>query len=69
MKRHLMKDLPKTDAAVAQWCKDAFLAKVLFFLFLVYEQAYGKDAYLAPCTATSVPRMFLWFLKLCTACT
>ncbi|KAK1366219.1 1-acylglycerol-3-phosphate O-acyltransferase [Heracleum sosnowskyi] len=27
MKRHLMKDLPKTDVAVAQWCKDVFLAK------------------------------------------
>ncbi|KAL7097954.1 hypothetical protein ACP275_10G175400 [Erythranthe tilingii] len=27
LKRHLMKDLPETDNAVAQWCKDAFVAK------------------------------------------
>ncbi|KAI3806527.1 hypothetical protein L1987_22434 [Smallanthus sonchifolius] len=27
MKRHLMKDLPETDEAVAQWCKDLFVAK------------------------------------------
>ncbi|KAG8371908.1 hypothetical protein BUALT_Bualt12G0011800 [Buddleja alternifolia] len=27
VKRHLMKDLPETDDAVAQWCKDAFVAK------------------------------------------
>lgn len=28
LKRHLMKDLPTTDEDVAQWCKDAFVAKV-----------------------------------------
>ncbi|XP_071740875.1 1-acyl-sn-glycerol-3-phosphate acyltransferase 2-like [Rutidosis leptorrhynchoides] len=27
MKRHLMKDLPETDEAVAKWCKDLFVAK------------------------------------------
>uniref|UniRef100_A0A5B7AHZ5 1-acylglycerol-3-phosphate O-acyltransferase n=1 Tax=Davidia involucrata TaxID=16924 RepID=A0A5B7AHZ5_DAVIN len=27
LKRHLMKDLPETDDAVAQWCKDVFVAK------------------------------------------
>ncbi|XP_074380481.1 1-acyl-sn-glycerol-3-phosphate acyltransferase 2-like isoform X2 [Apium graveolens] len=27
IKRHLMKDLPKTNEAVAQWCKDDFLVK------------------------------------------
>ncbi|KAL8215314.1 hypothetical protein R6Q57_004763 [Mikania cordata] len=27
VKRHLMKDLPETDEAVAQWCKDIFIAK------------------------------------------
>lgn len=27
IKRHLMKDLPETDDAVAQWCKDIFVAK------------------------------------------
>lgn len=26
--RHLMKDLPESDEAVAQWCKDIFVAKV-----------------------------------------
>jgi hypothetical protein len=28
IKRHLMKDLPESDDAVAQWCKDIFVAKV-----------------------------------------
>lgn len=27
IKRHLMKDLPETDEAVAQWCRDIFVAK------------------------------------------
>ncbi|KAM0027710.1 putative 1-acylglycerol-3-phosphate O-acyltransferase [Helianthus debilis subsp. tardiflorus] len=27
IKRHLMKDLPETDEAVSQWCKDLFVAK------------------------------------------
>ncbi|RXH81141.1 hypothetical protein DVH24_005055 [Malus domestica] len=29
IKRHLMKELPETDEAVAQWCKDIFVAKVV----------------------------------------
>lgn len=28
IKRHLMKELPDTDEAVAQWCRDIFVAKV-----------------------------------------
>lgn len=28
IKRHLMKELPESDDAVAQWCKDLFVAKV-----------------------------------------
>lgn len=28
IKRHLMKELPETDEAVAQWCRDIFVAKV-----------------------------------------
>ncbi|CAI9782299.1 unnamed protein product [Fraxinus pennsylvanica] len=27
LKRHLMNDLPQTDDVVAQWCRDAFVAK------------------------------------------
>ncbi|KAH1258130.1 1-acyl-sn-glycerol-3-phosphate acyltransferase 2 [Glycine max] len=27
IKRHLMKELPDTDEAVAQWCRDIFVAK------------------------------------------
>lgn len=27
-----MKDLPETDDAVAQWCRDAFVAKVNYFI-------------------------------------
>nr|GMD47941.1 1-acyl-sn-glycerol-3-phosphate acyltransferase 2 [Ipomoea batatas] len=26
--RHLMSDLPENDEAIAQWCKDIFVAKV-----------------------------------------
>lgn len=29
LKRHSMKELPETDDAVAQWCKDIFVAKVI----------------------------------------
>ncbi|GFP89673.1 1-acyl-sn-glycerol-3-phosphate acyltransferase 2 [Phtheirospermum japonicum] len=29
LKRHLMKDLPESNDAVAQWCKDVFVAKVV----------------------------------------
>lgn len=28
IKRHLMKEMPETDDAVSQWCKDLFVAKV-----------------------------------------
>lgn len=29
IKRHLMKELPEDEDAVAQWCKDLFVAKVV----------------------------------------
>lgn len=29
IKRHLMKELPESEDAVAQWCKDIFVAKVV----------------------------------------
>lgn len=29
IKRHVMNELPETDEAVAQWCKDIFVAKVV----------------------------------------
>ncbi|KAF5959070.1 hypothetical protein HYC85_000279 [Camellia sinensis] len=32
LKRHLIKDLPETDDAVAQWCRDMFVAKLTTFL-------------------------------------
>ncbi|KAI7996060.1 1-acyl-sn-glycerol-3-phosphate acyltransferase 2 [Camellia lanceoleosa] len=35
LKRHLMKDLPETDDAVAQWCRDMFVAKVHTLFFLI----------------------------------
>lgn len=28
LKRHEMKDLPENDDAIAQWCRDIFVAKV-----------------------------------------
>lgn len=34
VKRHSMKDLPESDEAVAQWCKDIFVVKVSFCLFI-----------------------------------
>lgn len=30
LRRHLMKELPETDDAVAQWCRDQFVVKVSF---------------------------------------
>lgn len=35
VKRHLMNDLPETDDAIAQWCKDAFVAKVMHTFLLI----------------------------------
>lgn len=32
IKRRLMKDLPETDDAIAQWCRDIFVAKVCVLL-------------------------------------
>lgn len=29
IKRHLMKELPDTDDAVGQWCREVFVAKVI----------------------------------------
>ena len=34
IKRHLMKDLPEKNEAVAQWCKDVFLVKVVLFFLM-----------------------------------
>ena len=28
IKRHSMKELPETEDAIAQWCRDMFVAKV-----------------------------------------
>lgn len=29
LKRHEMKDMPENDEAIAQWCRDIFVAKVV----------------------------------------
>lgn len=34
IKRHLIKDLPATNEAVAQWCKNDFLVKVMLFFLM-----------------------------------
>lgn len=41
-KRHLMKDLPETDEAVAQWCKDAFVAKDKLLDKHIAEGSFGE---------------------------
>ncbi|XP_057770313.1 1-acyl-sn-glycerol-3-phosphate acyltransferase 2-like [Salvia miltiorrhiza] len=42
LKRHLMKDLPETDEAVAQWCKDAFVAKDKLLDKHIAEGSFGE---------------------------
>ncbi|CAN6577070.1 unnamed protein product [Malus baccata var. baccata] len=55
IKRHLMKELPETDEAVAQWCKDIFVAKDAFLDKHTAEQTFG-DQILQP---TGQPRKSL----------
>ncbi|KAK4412985.1 1-acyl-sn-glycerol-3-phosphate acyltransferase 2 [Sesamum alatum] len=43
LKRHLMKDLPETDEAVAQWCKDAFVAKDKLLDKHIAEDSFGEQ--------------------------
>ncbi|CAA2983093.1 1-acyl-sn-glycerol-3-phosphate acyltransferase 2-like [Olea europaea subsp. europaea] len=43
LKRHLMKDLPETDDAVAQWCRDAFVAKDKLLDKHVAEDSFGEQ--------------------------
>ncbi|KAG8367914.1 hypothetical protein BUALT_Bualt16G0122300 [Buddleja alternifolia] len=43
LKRHLMKDLPETDDAVAQWCKDAFVAKDKLLDKHIAEGSFGEQ--------------------------
>ncbi|KAM1096729.1 hypothetical protein TB2_013946 [Malus domestica] len=43
IKRHLMKELPETDDAVAQWCKDIFVAKDAFLDKHTAEQTFGDQ--------------------------
>uniref|UniRef100_A0A5B7AFK5 1-acylglycerol-3-phosphate O-acyltransferase n=1 Tax=Davidia involucrata TaxID=16924 RepID=A0A5B7AFK5_DAVIN len=44
IKRHLMKDLPETDDAVAQWCKDVFVAKDKLLDKHIAEDTFGDQA-------------------------
>ncbi|KAK4432140.1 1-acyl-sn-glycerol-3-phosphate acyltransferase 2 [Sesamum alatum] len=43
LKRHLMNDLPETDEAVAQWCKDAFVAKDKLLDRHIAEGTFGEQ--------------------------
>ncbi|XP_062003651.1 1-acyl-sn-glycerol-3-phosphate acyltransferase 2 [Rosa rugosa] len=43
IKRHVMKDLPETDDAVAQWCKEAFVAKDALLDKHAVEQTFGDQ--------------------------
>ncbi|KAL0383577.1 UNVERIFIED_CONTAM: 1-acyl-sn-glycerol-3-phosphate acyltransferase 2 [Sesamum calycinum] len=43
LKRHLMKDLPETDEAVAQWCRDAFVAKDKLLDKHIDEDSFGEQ--------------------------
>ncbi|GMY14181.1 1-acyl-sn-glycerol-3-phosphate acyltransferase 2 [Fagus crenata] len=43
IKRHLMKDLPESDDAVAQWCKDIFVAKDALLDKHVAEDTFGDQ--------------------------
>ncbi|XP_043692583.1 1-acyl-sn-glycerol-3-phosphate acyltransferase 2-like [Telopea speciosissima] len=43
IKRHLMKELPETDDAVAQWCKDIFVAKDALLDKHLAENTFGDE--------------------------
>ncbi|CAN6586471.1 unnamed protein product [Malus baccata var. baccata] len=43
IKRHLMRELPETDDAVAQWCKDIFVAKDALLDKHTAEQTFGDQ--------------------------
>ncbi|XP_021831482.1 1-acyl-sn-glycerol-3-phosphate acyltransferase 2 [Prunus avium] len=43
IKRHVMRDLPQTDEAVAQWCKDIFVAKDALLDKHTVEQTFGDQ--------------------------
>ncbi|CAI9787555.1 unnamed protein product [Fraxinus pennsylvanica] len=43
LKRHLMKDLPETDNAVAQCCRDAFVAKDKLLEKHIADNSFGEQ--------------------------
>ncbi|CAN4118453.1 unnamed protein product [Withania somnifera] len=43
IKRHEMKDLPENDDAIAQWCRDIFLAKDKLLDKHIAEQTFGEQ--------------------------
>ncbi|XP_042491978.1 1-acyl-sn-glycerol-3-phosphate acyltransferase 2 isoform X2 [Macadamia integrifolia] len=43
IKRHLMKELPETDDAVAQWCRDIFVAKDALLDKHLAENTFGDE--------------------------
>ncbi|PIN16685.1 Lysophosphatidic acid acyltransferase LPAAT [Handroanthus impetiginosus] len=43
LKRHVMKDLPENDDAVAQWCRDAFVAKDELLDRHIAENSFGEQ--------------------------
>ncbi|XP_027365502.1 1-acyl-sn-glycerol-3-phosphate acyltransferase 2-like [Abrus precatorius] len=43
IKRHLMKDLPEADEAVAQWCRDIFVAKDALLDKHIAEDKFGDQ--------------------------
>ncbi|XP_050380863.1 1-acyl-sn-glycerol-3-phosphate acyltransferase 2 [Argentina anserina] len=43
IKRHVMKDLPETDDAVAHWCKDVFVSKDALLDKHAVEQTFGDQ--------------------------
>ncbi|KAH6772807.1 lysophosphatidyl acyltransferase 2 [Perilla frutescens var. hirtella] len=43
LKRHLMRDLPETDDDVAQWCKNAFVAKDALLDKHIAENSFGEQ--------------------------
>lgn len=43
LKRHLMKDLPESEDAVAQWCRDTFVAKDALLDKHIAEDTFGDQ--------------------------
>ncbi|XP_051152570.1 1-acyl-sn-glycerol-3-phosphate acyltransferase 2-like [Andrographis paniculata] len=60
LKRHLMEELPESDDAVAQWCKDVFVAKDKLLDKHVAEGSFGEQLQDMGCPVKSLLVVSSW---------